>query len=213
MEEKTPRIGCVILAAGNGLRFGGNKLLAEFRGRPLIEWAIGAIPPPLYPDTVVVTQYADVEKLAAAKGLRVLRNPAPELGVSHSVALGTAALKDVCGGILFLVADQPLLRRETVQRLIDAWIAAAQDQLPTFNYQLSTPPRPPIAAVSADGRRGNPCLFPADLFPDLEALTGDRGGSQIIRKHPDRVFCVEADPEELADVDTASALTALEDPR
>ena len=71
-----PRVGCVILAAGNGLRFGGNKLLADFRGRPLIEWAVDAVPPALLPDTVIVTRYEKIEALASARGLRAVRSSA-----------------------------------------------------------------------------------------------------------------------------------------
>ena len=40
----TPRVGCVVMAAGNGARFGSNKLLAELEGRSLIRRALDAVP-------------------------------------------------------------------------------------------------------------------------------------------------------------------------
>ena len=40
----TPRVGCVVMAAGNGVRFGSNKLLAELEGRSLIRRALDAVP-------------------------------------------------------------------------------------------------------------------------------------------------------------------------
>ena len=184
------KIGCVILAAGNGARFGENKLLAPFRGQPLVAWALAAAPRGC--ETVVVTQYDAVEALARAAGFGVVRNEHPDWGISHSVALGTAALAS-CEGILYQVADQPLLRQATTQALVSAFRA--------------NPDR--ILVPTAQGRSGNPCLFPRDLFPALRALQGDRGGRQVIRRCPDRVMPLEVDPAELRDVDTAEALASL----
>ena len=187
--------GCVILAAGNGSRFGGNKLLADFRGGPTILRAFAAIPPALAARTVAVTQYDAVDALAREYGFGCVRNPAPELGVSLSIRLGTEAVLDAAGGsgvtgILYLVADQPLLTRETVLRLLEAFRA--------------DPDR--IVVPTAGDRQGNPCVFPKDLFPALLALTGDRGGKQIIRQHPERVTNVEVPIQELCDVDTLQEL-------
>ena len=189
-------IGCVILAAGNSSRFGANKLLAKFRGGPLIARAFGAIPPELSPQTVAVTQYEAVEALARESGFACVRNDAPELGISRSIRLGTEALlsrRAELDGILYLVADQPLLTRETVLRLLEAF--------------RTHPDR--IVVPAAEGRQGNPCIFPKDLFPALQALSGDRGGKQIIRAHPDRVLTVEVPGEALDDVDTVEALRDL----
>ena len=187
------RLGCVILAAGNAVRFGENKLLTEFRGRPLIEWAFAALPAERLAAVTVVTQYEAVAALARNRGFSVVRNEAPELGVSHSVALGTRALKERCEGLLFLVADQPLLGRQTVERILDRFLAE--------------PDR--IVVPAAGERQGNPCVFPAALFPDLEALTGDRGGKQLIRRFPERVERVSVAPQELFDVDTLSDLQKM----
>ena len=92
-----------------------------------------------------------------------------------------------------MTADQPLLRRETVERLIDAWLAQPER----------------IAALAHSGVRGNPCIFPARYFDELLALEGDRGGSAVIRQHPEALLLVEAAAEELADVDTARDLAEL----
>ena len=50
-------------------------------------------------------------------------------------------------------------------------------------------------------------VFPADLFGELAALTGDTGGGAVIRRHPERLRLVEAfSPNELLDVDNPEAL-------
>ena len=186
-------IGLLLMAAGNGARFGGNKLLTDFRGKPLIRWALEAIPAQALAQVVVVTQYDAVAAMAAEFGYAVVRNDAPELGISRTIRLGTEALA-ACDGILYQVADQPLLRQETVLRLIAAFRAHPER----------------IIAPFAGTRRGNPCLFPADCFPALMALQGDRGGSQVIKSAPERVYPVQVPPEQLYDVDTAAALKTIE---
>ena len=57
-----------------------------------------------------------------------------------------------------------------------------------------------------DGVRGNPCLFPARFYPELLELTGDRGGSAVIRRHEEDLLLLETDALELTDVDTPDAL-------
>lgn len=185
-------IGCVVLAAGNARRFGQNKLAADLRGRTLIRRALEAVPPGVFQSVRVVTQYPEIETLAAEFGFAPVRNDAPEAGLSRTIALGLGALPP-CQGALFLVADQPLLRRESVASLAALWRAHPDC----------------IAALGHGGVRGNPCLFPAAFFPELLALEGDRGGSAVIRRHRDRLLLLETDPRELLDVDTPEALAQL----
>lgn len=185
------KIGCVVLAAGNARRFGGNKLEARVDGQTMIRRALEAVPAGL--DTVVVTQYPEIEAMAAAFGFRAVRNDAPEQGLSRSVRLGLERLLD-CEGVLFTVADQPRLRRESAEALVALW--------------AQNPGR--IAAMAHGGVRGNPCIFPASLFPELLALTGDVGGSAVIRAHEGGVLLLETDAAELADVDTPAALKRVQ---
>lgn len=190
------KIGCVVMAAGNARRFGANKLAAALEGKPLILRALEAVPKGLFARVEVVTQYPEIADLAAKFGFDVLRNDRPDLGLSHTIALGTQALAD-CGAILYMVADQPLLARETVSRVAAAW--------------QETPER--IVAAAHGGKRGNPCIFPHEFFPELLALTGDTGGSAVIKRHPDRLRTVEVPAAELADVDTPAALASLQEHR
>jgi len=194
METREPiPVGCVVMAAGNAERFGENKLAAVLGGKTLLERALDVVPTELLQAVAVVTQYPAAEALTKEYGFLILRNDRPELGQSRTIRLGTEALQRVCGAIVYMVADQPLLRKESVVALIDAW--------------REDPTR--IVAAAHDGVRGNPCLFPAEFFPELCALTGDTGGSAVIRRHTDRLRLVETDPRELLDVDTEETLELL----
>ena len=104
------KVGCVVMAAGNARRFGENKLAAQLKGRSLISRALDAVPAEQLHAVVVVSQYPQVMDLAGTFHFAALYNPHPDWGISHTIALGLTALRD-CDGVLFLVSDQPLLRR------------------------------------------------------------------------------------------------------
>lgn len=193
MRGGKPRLGCVVMAAGNARRFGENKLTARLEGESLIRLALEAVPEEQFASVAVVTQYGEVERIAREFGFLPVGNPHPDWGVSHTIRLGIEAVGD-CDAILFQVADQPRLRRETVAALADFFRAHPGH----------------IVGLGHGGVRGNPCIFPARFFPELLALTGDRGGSAVIRRHEEELLLYEAGAEELADVDTPQALKRLE---
>ena len=185
-------IGCLIMAAGNASRFGENKLTAIFAGKSLFSLALAAIPADTFARVTVVSQYPALLQEAKQAGFHAIRNDRPDDGISRTIRLGTEAMAD-CAGILYMVADQPLLRQETVLRIVQDW-----RQHPGC-----------IVGAAHNGHRGNPCLFPARFFPELCALEGDRGGSSVIRRHEDALRLVEAAEPELSDCDTKQALEIL----
>lgn len=188
------KIGCVLMAAGSARRFGANKLMTSLDGRSLILRALETIPTELLDTVVVVTQYPEIMRLAGAFRFSAIHNPQPDDGISHTIQLGLTGLRD-CDGVLFLVSDQPMLTRNSTAMLVELW-----KQYPNR-----------IAALSHNGIRGNPCLFPARFYPELMALTGDQGGSSIIRHHKEDLILLEVPAQELTDVDTPVAMEALRD--
>ena len=167
------RIGCLVMAAGSGSRFGRNKLEAVIDGKTLLRRALEAVPREEF-------------------GFTVVRNDRPEDGLSRTVRLGTEAMAG-CNAIMYQVADQPLLERDTVRREVELFRAH--------------PDR--IVGLGHNGVRGNPCIFPRRFFPELMALTGDTGGNVVIRAHPESLLLYETAAAELRDVDTVEALAAI----
>lgn len=128
----------------------------------------------------------EVVRAVGERGYLPVPNPDAAQGQSVSVRLGLSRLTDL-DGVMFCVCDQPWLRRDSVERLL-ADFSAHPDR---------------ICSLSWKGERGSPAVFPRDLFPELLALTGDRGGGGVIRAHRDRLRLVEAyRSEELQDMDT-----------
>ena len=190
-KGKPYRLGCVILASRLGKRFGGNKLLASFRGRPMISHALTATEG-LFEKRVVVTRREDVAQLCRAQGAETVVHSLPYR--SDTVRLGMEALGDL-DGVLFCPGDQPLLRRETVAALVHAfWEEPGCIWRPAY-----------------EGRPGAPVLFPGWTFPELLSLPEGQGGGYVARKYPERVRLMPIDSEkELWDVDTPEDLARVE---
>jgi molybdenum cofactor cytidylyltransferase len=183
---------CIVLAAGAGVRFGGNKLSASVNGSPIIEYIFGNLPTRLFKRVVVVTADPTVMAAAQRHGFALAFNDRPDLGISRSIRLGLnmAAETDAC---MFCVADQPLVRQETLVGMLEA-------------YEHGT-----ILMVSHNGQSGNPVIFPSCLFGELMSLSGEESGKTAALRHKDLIRLLHvADAHQLMDIDTRDDLKAVE---
>jgi len=185
-----PQIGCVIMASGQGKRFGSNKLMADFHGKPMIQRALDATDG-LFAKRVVVTRHEQVAALCRGQHVDVVLHDLP--GRNDTVRLGLEALGslDAC---MFLPGDQPLLRRETVAMLLES--------------RKENPDS--IIRLAYEDTEGTPALFPSWAFPELLDLPEGKGGGVVVKNHPHAVHHISvADPFELADADTPEVLETL----
>lgn len=181
-------LGCVIMASGQGTRFGGNKLMADFLGQPLICRVLDATEG-IFEKRVVVTRHKDVAALCEKRGIHCVLHDLP--GRNDTVRLGLEALGEDLSGCLFCPGDQPRLRRETVEDMVTA-ARLEPDK---------------ILRLSFGDRAGAPTLFPRNLFDELKALPEGKGGSLVVKKYPGQVLNIPAREEcELWDVDTPEDL-------
>lgn len=179
------RVGAVLLASGLGRRFGSNKLLTAVEGVPLYRRAMTTLAGAGLDRLAVCSPYPEVLEAGEALGFLPLYNPHGAEGISASIRLGVSRMGDM-DGVLFSVCDQPFLTTNSIIRLKKAFEESENA----------------ICALSWNGQRGNPVLFPADLLDELAALTGDTGGGAVAKRHQDRLVLVEVvSPNELADVD------------
>lgn len=187
------RLGCVLMAAGCGSRFGQDKLLYMLEGRPLLEHALGAVPASLFARAVAVVATEQAADIARRAGYVPVNNPDPGRGQGSSIALGAQAMQGL-DGAMFCVADQPYLSVQSVQRLLDAFSPGT------------------ICAMAWQGHRGNPVLFPSECIDALAALSPGQTGRAVIAAFPGRILTVEAsDPRELLDIDTKADLRRGQD--
>lgn len=182
----------VVLAAGEGRRFAaGPKLLATFRGRPLVAWAVDAALASGLDDTLVVVSGTALRDVLPSS-VTVVDNPdwADGIATSLSLAIQTAEARGHDAVVVGL-GDQPLVPAS-------AWAAVAATASP-------------VAVATYDGRRRNPVRLASEVWP-LLPVTGDEGARALVRDHPERVTEVPCtgDP---ADVDTIADLETLTTPQ
>ena len=175
--------GCVIMASGLGKRFGGNKLMANLGGKPIVQWGIDAAKA-VCSNVVVVTRHRDVAELCEQQGVAVVLHDLPYR--SDTVRLGLEALGDV-ERCLFLPGDQPFVTKESLMALF-------------------------LAAENADGiwRLGgkSPVIFPSWAFEDLKNLPQGKGGNVVISQHGAKSLDAETQWE-LRDIDTPQDLSCF----
>ena len=183
-------MGCVIMASGLGKRFGGNKLMAEFGGQPMIARILAATDDS-FDRRVVVTRHEAVAAYCRARNVEVVLHNLPNR--NDTVRLGLEAVGEV-DGCLFCPGDQPLLKKETIEALINGWKRESDC----------------IWRPSFEDQPGAPILFPKWAFSELLTLPEGKGGGFLARKYPERVRLHPVrDPYELMDVDTRETLREL----
>ena len=180
-------IAAVVLAAGGGSRFASDdhKLLAPFRGRPLVTWALDAAVNAGLDETIVVTGAVDLHDVVPASATTV-HNPnwTDGMGTSLGVAIAFATARGH-DAIVVGLGDQPFVEAEAWRRVAASSAA-------------------PIVVATYEGKRRNPVKLAAEVW-DLLDTSGDIGARSLMASRPDLVGEV-ACPGTPADVDTVEDL-------
>jgi molybdenum cofactor cytidylyltransferase len=183
------QVAAVVLAAGASSRMGQAKQLLPVHGQPMVRRVTEAVcAAGLEQVVVVVGAHAKaVRDVLAGLPVEVVVNAAWAEGMSTSLREGVRVLRPEIGAALLVLADQPALAPELIQALVDRY--RATDAL--------------IVAPFYEGQRGNPVLFDRALFPELQAVQGDRGGRRVIARYQEQVERVTVeDVAVIADIDT-----------
>ena len=192
LDRPYGNLGCVIMASGLGKRFGSNKLMADFGGKPLIERILDTTDG-IFANRVVVTRHPEIIDLCRKREITAVFHQLPLR--SDTVRLGIEAQKLPITGCLFCPSDQPLLLQETVQAMA---ISAAHS--PDVILQLGI-----------QNQAGAPVLFPKWTFQELAHLPEGKGGNVLLKKYKDQVKTFPAKtPKELMDIDRKEDLERLQ---
>ena len=196
MTVSEKKIAGILLAAGTASRLGRTKQLLPFRGSTLLGRAMeNAAASDLYELIVVLGHEADrIMQSLDFSGMKTVINKAYSKGQSTSLIKGLGAVSPSCAGALFLLADQPLVTPDMINRLIRAF----QDS------------GAPLVIPFYRGSRGNPVLVARPLFPRLLSLSADTGARALFDEYQASILKVEFETDAvLVDVDTAQDYKAL----
>jgi nicotine blue oxidoreductase len=185
-------IAGLVLAAGEGRRFGRPKALAEIDGERLVDRAVRVLREAGVPSTYVVQGAAPLD----VPGAEVVDNPGWAEGMGSSLRAGLAALPSAVEAVIVLLVDQPGMTPAAVRRVVDAAAPA---------------PERAVVVATYDGRRGHPVLLGRGHWPAVtETAVGDRGARDFLARHGDGVVQVECgDVADADDVDTPADLDRL----
>jgi len=198
----------IILAAGSSSRMGGgrHKLLLPLEGRPVLLHVIdAALASQASPIVIVLGHHAEhIRTLLSAyivsPEIIIVENSDYLQGMSTSMRVGIQEIisygyrknrqRKSINSVLILLGDQPLITPQSIDALITAWYTRGKR----------------IMAPLYAGKRGNPLIFDASLFPELMAVTGDEGGRSVVERHKQELTTLElGDVIANYDVDTWEA--------
>ena len=190
------RTAVVVLAAGSSKRFGEDKMLTDFDGKPLILHSVGnAIASDADSVIVVVNDGGGPVKHKLPHGVITAVNNNASRGMSSSIITGVSSIgSDTCSCII-LAGDQPFVSSEMLNALIDAH-KLAKDSIVSYRY---------------NGGVRNPVLFPRSMFDAICQLKGDEGARKlVVEAESETTFIDVEDARLLLDIDTEEDLSLAE---
>jgi molybdenum cofactor cytidylyltransferase len=197
------RAAAIVLAAGRSTRYrdaGGSastKLVAEFRGEPMVRHAVRAALASAAAPVVVVTGHArgEVEAALSGEAVVLVHNPDFAEGLATSLRCGLGAIGPEVEAVVILLGDMPLVGTDTIEALL----ASAHRH-----------PEAEAVVPVYDGLRGNPVLLRRALFPAAARLMGDEGARRLLRDPSVTVLDLPLASDAVRfDVDEPSALDGM----
>lgn len=184
-------VSAILLAAGESKRMDKPKQLMPLGKTTILEQTIDNLLGSRVSEVIVVLGYRaeEVMKKIAVKPIKITINPAYHRGMSTSIVTGLNSVDDRAQAVMLALADQPFIDSPTINRLIAEFLSHNKG----------------IAIPVYRGRRGHPVIFAIKYKEELLELTGNVGGRQIIRQHPDDILEVAVNSESIiTDIDTTS---------
>ncbi|MGZ4904314.1 MAG: nucleotidyltransferase family protein [Halobacteriota archaeon] len=180
----------IVLAAGKSERMGCNKLLLCLNGHTVLSHVLNAITAAHLKDTVVVLGHKPEELIDVVSSrddaVRIVVNRDHEHGMTTSFQKGLQALRHVDAAFLVL-GDQPMLD----PTLLDEMMQCLADHHEAL-----------IVSPLHKGKKGHPVLFRSALFGEILGLNHTATIRNIVHRHADRLFTVEAPEWTILDMDT-----------
>ena len=179
----------IVLAAGTSSRMGKeNKRFLKIAGKTVLQWTVDNVLASKVAQTIVVAgnDFDEILGYLNPSGVTVVHNKNYQSGMSSSLKAGLKMIDRSSEGALILLADQPNLQPQTLNRFLELFSNGGKK----------------IIAGRYSHITGNPVLFHCEFFNDLLQLQGDAGARSVLKRFPEDIATVEIPPEQCLDIDT-----------
>lgn len=209
---KGPMYVCaIVLAAGRSRRMGtaGNKVMMKIGGETVLCRLMRTIAQSSINEVVVVAGYRGgivarhveerIRPMFLGKRLIVARNDEYEDGMAVSLSVGAKALPPSADAFLLFLGDQPLVRRDTIDTVIEEYrtLGNRKEDIVLIHPRYK-------------GKKGHPVLFSDELRGEAEELGSEDQPRYVTWKHRDRARILDVDdPGICADLDTPDDLERM----
>ena len=180
-EAKISLVSAILLAAGKSERMGENKLLLPFGGRTVIQRTLDSLLASRAGEVIVVlgSKAQDINQSIGGRRALVVLNPNYAKGMSTSLISGLGMVDSKARFVMVALGDQPLITPRVYNQLIEAALGSDKGIiLPVYK-----------------GERGNPIVISTRYRAEMLKQTGDMGGRELLKAHPEDVFEVLVDCE------------------
>ncbi len=183
-------VAAIVLAAGQGSRMGGGKLLLPLGETTVIEHTVQNLLLAGAQEVIVVIGVYGVAIQWVLRSLpvRFSFNPDPTSEMAESIRCGLRRIEPQrVDAFCILPGDMPLVLPETVRRVVTALLNSDRQ----------------IAVPVYQRRRGHPVVFRSDLYEQVLTFRSPQGIRPLVHGDPSRVLLVEVDDEGVvADLDS-----------
>ena len=177
-------ISAILLAAGKSKRMNGeNKLIKNFKGTPLIKYAVENILNSSIDELLVILGYQNeiVEKTIDKNNkIKIILNKSFESGMASSIKAGLNHLSEKTDSFFICLGDMPMVNSDIYNQLIKS-----RNQknivVPTYN-----------------GQQGNPVLFDKSMKETVINITGDAGAKKILELNKDKILNLEINDQNIS---------------
>jgi molybdenum cofactor cytidylyltransferase len=180
-EAKISLVSAILLAAGKSERMGQNKLLMPFGGRTVIQRTLDSLIASRVGEVIVVlgSKAQEINSSIGSRRALVVLNPNYAKGMSTSLINGLGMVSSQARFVMVALGDQPLITPRVYNQLIEAALGSDKG----------------IILPAYKGERGNPIVISTRYSAEILKQTGDVGGRELLKAHPEDVLEVLVDCE------------------
>ena len=191
-NQSEQSVAAVVLAAGRSRRMGQPKMILPWGDTTVIGRVVGILHQAAIQRVVVVTGGArrQVNAALSGSGVKLVFNPRyAQEEMLVSLQLGLRALENDAAAALVVLGDQPQIKLEVVQSILDRYRARLA----------------PLVVPSFQMRRGHPWLVERRLWQAILELRSDCTMRDFLNQYADQI--------DYLTVDTSSVLQDLDTPK